>query len=233
MRMTEPERPASLRIRPARDVKVPRPVAMSNPQMRGRILHALANHELQAVELFAWALLAFPDMPVGFRRGLLGILADEQRHMQLYMACMEKLEVAFGDYPVTGHFWNRIEHVKTPLQFVCTMGLTFENANLDFAQEYIEPARLGGDEQAVASLHIVHEDEIQHVRFAWKWLLKLKRPEDSPWDAYVANIEWPLSPSRARGKTFDIDSRIAAGLDAAFIDKLRVTSPKRPNGAPR
>jgi len=28
---------------------------------RALILHALANHELQAIELFAWALLAFTD----------------------------------------------------------------------------------------------------------------------------------------------------------------------------
>jgi len=36
--------------------------------------HALANHELQAIELFAWAVLAFPDTPIAFRRGLIAIL---------------------------------------------------------------------------------------------------------------------------------------------------------------
>ena len=30
---------------------------MRDPAQRARILHALANHELQAIELFAWALL--------------------------------------------------------------------------------------------------------------------------------------------------------------------------------
>jgi uncharacterized ferritin-like protein (DUF455 family) len=233
LRLLAPGRPDSLRIRPAREVKVPRKAAMANRDQRGRILHALVNHELQAVELFAWALLAFPDTPAGFRNGLLAILADEQRHMQLYMECMRPLGVAFGDLPVTGHFWNRIGDVQTPLHFVCVMGLTFENANIDFAGEYAEYARAGKDMAAAQALSVVHDDEIRHVRFAWKWLHKFKRPEDSAWDAYVANIAWPLSPARARGKNFDTASRVAAGLSQEFIDKLAAVTARRPNGAPQ
>lgn len=232
-RLCAPGRPDELRIRPAREVKVPKKAAMANRDQRGRILHALANHELQAVELFAWAVLAFPDMAPGFHNGLLAIIADEQRHMQLYLACMEPLGVRFGDLPVTGHFWNKIAAVETPLQFVCTMGLTFENANLDFANEYAEYARAGGDQAAADALAVVHQDEIRHVRFAWKWLHKLKPAEVSAWDAYVANITWPLSPERARGKTFDADSRVAAGLSPEFIERLAAVIPKRPSGAPR
>ena len=233
VRLDTPGRPANLLIRPARDVKVPRKAAMASRDQRGRILHALANHELQAVELFAWALLAFPDMPVGFHNGLLAIIADEQRHLQLYMDCMAPLDLRFGDLPVTGHFWNKIPTVQTPLQFVCTMGLTFENANLDFANEYAEYARAGGDEATVRALEVVHADEIRHVRFAWIWLHKLKPAGESAWDTYVQNITWPLSPARARGKTFDEDSRAAAGMAPEFIARLAAVTARRPSGAPR
>lgn len=233
IRLTAPGRPDNLRIRPARSVKVPKKAAMAHRDQRGRILHALANHELQAIELFAWAVLAFPDMPIGFHNGLLAIIADEQRHLQLYMDCMAPLGVRFGDLPVTGHFWHKIPTVSTPLQFVCTMGLTFENANLDFANEYTEYAQAGGDEATVRALEVVHRDEIRHVRFAWIWLNKLKSPTESAWDAYVANLTWPLSPERARGKTFDEGSRVAAGLSPEFIARLSAVMPKRPSGAPR
>lgn len=232
-RLTAPGRSDRLRIRAASEVKVPRKSAMSDVKNRARIVHALANHELQAIELFAWALLAFPDMPAGFRRGLLGILVDEQRHMLLYIDSLRALGAEFGDFPVTGHFWNKIESVHTPLEFVCTMGLTFENANLDFALEYAAHARAGHDHALARTLAIVHEDEIGHVRFAWKWLHKLKPAEQSAWDAYCENVAWPLGPHRARGKSFDVDSRRAAGIDQAFIDKLEETAPKRPSGAPR
>ena len=121
------------------------PIAgMRDPAQRVRILHALANHELQAIELFAWALLAFPDAPLAFRRGLVAILADEQRHLALYTERLAALGTGFGDQPVTGHFWNKLDHLADPLAFVCAMGLTFENANLDFAGDYARAAHACG-----------------------------------------------------------------------------------------
>lgn len=231
LRIDAPARPARLAI--AHRIKVPPPQGMSDPAQRARIVHALANHELQAAELFAWALLAFPEAPAPFRRGLLGILADEQRHCRLYMACMEAHGVHLGDYPVTGHFWNKLAPVTTPLAFVCTMGLTFENANLDFAAQYARGAEDAGDLALARALAQVHADEVRHVHFAWRWLTQLKPAAQSPWEAYLATVEWPLGPARARGKDFDTDSRRAAGLDDEFIAHLAATDPKRPGGGPR
>src|SRR3954469_780640 len=111
-------RPAELAIVPGREARVPPIEGMRDPSQRARILHALANHELQAIELFAWALLAYPDAPVQFRRGLVAILADEQRHLQLYIDRLAALNTRFGDHPVTGHFWNKLEHMRTPIEFV-------------------------------------------------------------------------------------------------------------------
>src|SRR5262245_58507339 len=78
-------RPPGLEVREGGRVRVPPAEAWPDVRQRVRILHALANHELQAAELFAWALLAFPDAPAALRRGWLGILADEQRHCRMYV----------------------------------------------------------------------------------------------------------------------------------------------------
>jgi len=204
---------------------------MRDPIQRARILHALANHELQAIELFAWALLAFTDAPRGFRSGLLGILADEQLHLALYQARLAALGVEFGDMPVTGHFWSKLDHLSTPLGFVCAMGLVFENANLDFALEYARAARSVGDEATARVLEQIHAEEIDHVRFAWTWLQKLA-PGD-PWETYVSQLTFPLGPHRARGATYCVDSRRKAGLSEDFIARLGAVQPRRPGGAPR
>lgn len=227
-----PGRPASLAIVPGRAGRVPPIVGMRDRGQRVRILHALANHELQAVELFAWALLAFPQAPEAFRRGLVAILADEQRHLGLYLERLRAHGATFGDHPVTGHFWNKLEHYRTPLRFCCAMGLTFENANLDFALEYAAAARAAGDLATAEVLQTVHDEEISHVRFGWVWMRKLGGAEP-PWQTYVSHLEWPLSPSRARGKTFSAEARRRAGLDDDFIARLEGVAALQPSGARR
>ena len=229
--VTAPARPHELRVQPARAGRVPPVSGMHDREQRARILHALANHELQAVELFAWALLAFPDAPIRFRRGLAVILGEEQRHMQLYMDRLAALGHRMGDWPVTGHFWNHLGQFSSPVHFVCVMGLTFENANLDFAQEYAVAARAVGDPDTAAVLEAVHRDEIRHVRFAWRWLRRWRG--ESAWQAYLDSVAPPLGPGRARGREMCVDSRRAAGLDDEFIDGLLAAAPTRPSGAPR
>lgn len=233
VRIAAPGRPPDLGIVAAREARVPPVEGMRDPAQRARILHALANHELQAVELFAWALVAFPDAPSHFRRGLAAILRDEQRHCRLYIARLEALGHRMGEFPVTGHFWKQLGQMSSPRAFVCVMGLTFENANLDFAQDYARAARAAGDAATADVLEVVHRDEIRHVRFAWRWLERWRSEGATAWEAYRAQVAPPLGPARARGRTMCVASREAAGLDAEFIDGLRRVDATRPSGAPR
>src|SRR4051812_34186634 len=167
-----PGRPPELRIAAA--VKVPALDGMADPAQRPRILHGLANHELQAAELFAWALLAFPNAPPPFRRGLAAILVEEQRHTRMYRARLEASGAGLGDFPVHGYFWGKVGAIHSPLDFVCAMSLTFENANLDHTVDYAAAALRAKDEKTAAVIDQVHRDEIEHVRFGWRWLQLLK-----------------------------------------------------------
>ena len=228
--LAAPCRSSRLKILPATEVKVPNMIGMRDKNQRPRILHAMANHELQAIELFAWALLAFPDAPAEFRKGLLAILLEEQRHFRLYEERVRANGVGFGDFGVTGYFWNRAGAIRSPIEFSCVMGLTFENANLDFAREFAEEARAIEDFETALAIEIIHRDEIGHVAFGWQWLERWKDPNASMWDAYLANTAQPLGPGRARGKTFDAADRRAAGMNEEFIRNLELTAPQAPGG---
>ncbi len=70
----------------------------------------------------------------------------------------------------------------------------------------------------------VHLDEIEHVRFGWRWLERFKKTDVSAWDAYRRNVTWPLRPALARGTTFHPESRVAAGLDGETIQGLTAAS---------
>ncbi|HEY1811991.1 MAG TPA: DUF455 family protein [Kofleriaceae bacterium] len=232
LRIAAPGRPPELAIVSARRVRTPPLAGMRDPAQRARILHALANHELQAIELFAWALLAYPDAPIAFRRGVVAILADEQAHFGLYVARLAALGTRFGDHPVTGHFWNKLAPLRGPLEFACAMNLTFEQANLDFAGDYATAARACGDVPTAEALERVHTDEIRHVHFGWVWMNRLSDGRD-PWRTYVEHVTAPLGPARARGARLDRDARRKAGISDAFVDALAAISPTRPSGEPR
>ncbi len=231
--LSGPGRPANLKIVPATEVKVPAMVGMRDLNQRPRILHAMANHELQAIELFAWALLAFPNAPSEFRQGLLAILVEEQRHFCLYQDRVHANSAEVGDFGVTGYFWNRAGGIRSPIEFSCVMGLTFENANLDFAREFAAEARAVDDPETAEAIDEIHRDEIGHVAFGWQWLERWKDPKASMWDAYLANTAKPLGPGRARGRTFDTEGRRAAGLSEEFIRNLEETEPEAPGGLRR
>jgi uncharacterized ferritin-like protein (DUF455 family) len=215
-----PGRPPGLRLGEGIKAEVPSFEGMPDPAQRRRILHGLANHELQAAELFAWALLAFPDAPPAFRRGLAGILQDEQRHTRMYIARLEDAGARFGDFPVNFYFWKKAASLHSPLDFICAMSLTFENANLDHTVDYEAAARRAGDLKTAAVIEQVHRDEVEHVRFGWTWLQVWKGEGESAWDAWQRHLTWPLRPIRARGSSFHRQGREAAGLDADFIRRL-------------
>ncbi len=227
-----PGRPPGLEPRRGREVSVPPIEGMADRDQRARILHALGNHELQAAELFAWALCGFADAPRPFRTGLWKILGDEQRHARAYFGRAAELGRRPLDCPVTGHFWNYRERLTTPLGFVCTMGLTFENANLDLAAAYADAARAVGDGATAAILDEVVADEVDHVRFAATWLGKLA-PGETMLAAYQRTVEFPLGLARARGVEVDRAARQRAGLDDEFIAALAAATPTRPGGGPR
>ena len=53
--------------------------------------------------------------------------------------------------------------MRTPTKFEPAMGLTFEQANLDFAGDYSTAARDCGDIATAEALEQVHADEIKQV----------------------------------------------------------------------
>jgi uncharacterized ferritin-like protein (DUF455 family) len=225
IRLERPGRPPELRV-VTRAPKTPGPDAIRDPGRRAQVFHTFLHHELQAAELFCWAVLAFPDTPMPFRRGLLKIFADEIRHMALYAGHLSKLGHRFGDFPVRDWFWERIPPVEGPLGFVAVLGIGFEGANLDHAPRFAERFRAVGDEEGAAIEEQVGEEEIPHVRFALHWFEKLGGSLD--FAAWKDALPAPLSPLVMRGRPLDRGARTRAGFPEAFSAALEAWDPERP-----
>jgi uncharacterized ferritin-like protein (DUF455 family) len=222
LRIAEPGRPPELR-RAQGKTKTPKAGALRDPKKRAALLHTFLHHELQAAELMCWAVLAFPETPRSFKRGLIGICHDEIRHMRLYATHIESLGCAVGDFPVRDWFWSRVPAAATPAAFVATMGLGFEAANLDHTRRFAERFRGAGDEAGARLQETVAHEEIAHVAFAAHWFRQFEG--ELSFDTFCRALPEPLSPMVMRGEPIDRGARAAAGFDAAFLDELERWQP--------
>ena len=239
-----PARDAGLRMRSGGD-KLPRPGELSELASRQLCLARFAHHELMAVEYFAWALLRWPDLPLPLRRGLLVALADEQRHCRLYLDRLAALGGRFDGGDHSDYFWRHAPAIAASpagaAAFLAAMGLTLEQANLDFTLTYRDGFAHAGDRESAAICQQVHDDEIAHVALAAHWLVRLgpasagapdSRSDASDLDAYLASVPFPFGAGRAKGRRFEAKPRARAGLSEAFIDHVRQARSSQERGRP-
>jgi uncharacterized ferritin-like protein (DUF455 family) len=221
-----PGRPANLIFKPHATGKSEFPGLhrLEEKSERGKLLHFFSNHELLATELMALVLLKFPAAPAAFRRGVLQTLKDEQEHTRLYVERMKSCGIEFGELPVSGYFWRCVSPMEHPMDYVASLCLTFEQANLDFARHFAKGFGQIGDTETSQLLEKIYRDEIGHVAYGLKWFRRWKNPNENDWDAFCRTLKFPLSPQRAKGFSLNVAGRKAAGLDAHFIAELNVYS---------
>lgn len=219
----EPARTHDLRLQKRKEEeKLPALHDLKHQDKRAVCLHRFAGHELLAVEMMAYTLLAFPDAPPSFRRGLAHTLKEEQGHVRLYCNRLNEMGISFGSMPLYKHFWIHIPFITSPLHYVSTMSLTLEMANLDFAPTYGNAFLKGGDEKSSELMATILQDEIAHVRFGMQWLRKMKPDTLSEWETWTKLLEnSKLTPRRAKGRHFQEEPRKKAGVGEEWIEKLK------------
>jgi uncharacterized ferritin-like protein (DUF455 family) len=217
-RLLAPGRPRELRVE-SRAARTPRGAALRRDEVRARLVHTFLHHELQAAELFAWAVLAFPAEPRAFRAGLVTLCREELAHLELYAAHLGRLGFAFGDFPVRDWFWERVPRCPDALAFVALQGLGLEGANLEHSRRFAELFRAAGDEAGAAVLERVEREEIAHVAFAHTWFERLSGSPLS-YESWRDRLPPPLTPALLRGRPLNRRARERAGFDRAFLDRL-------------
>ncbi len=222
-RLTVPGRPPELQVTES-SPKGPKRGALVHPEKRARLFHTMAHHELQAMELFAWALIAFPETPLNFRKTLVHLVEEELRHLHLYLGHLKTLGHSYGDWPVRDWFWERVPKSPDALHFVSIVGLGLEGANLEHAARFAEWFRLAGDEAGAKVLDQIEDEEVAHVTIAHTWYERFSG-EALDYDRWADLLPAPISPALLRGLPLNKSARIRAGLPAEFLQRLEDASP--------
>lgn len=204
-------------------LKFPKKDSLRLPEKKALALHSFANHELLAIEMMAAAILLFPhktEEDIKIKKGIFSALKDEQKHFKLYVNRLNELGFEFGDFPLNDFFWSKMPSIKNIGQYFSVMALTFEAANLDFAQYYRNLFTSFDDHKTAKILDVVLEDEISHVALGSFWLKKW-REDKTLWQYYLETLPWPLTPARSKGIGFDPFLHNKAVNDDDFITHLQ------------
>ena len=223
LRLMQPGRPPEFRLA-LRGERTPKLEALKEPHYRARALHAFFHHELQAAELTCWALLAFADAEISFRKGLLGICLDEIRHMNLYREHIEALGSRIGEFGVRDWFWKRVPTCPTKLSFVAVMGMGLEAANLEYAGDFAARFRAVGDETGALIQERIATEEVAHVGFGTRWFARWTGGCD--FETWAAELPPPLSPWVMHGNPIAEGARKRAGMSDQFIAALEAYVPE-------
>jgi uncharacterized ferritin-like protein (DUF455 family) len=227
-RLEAPGRPEGVRVL-VRAARTPGPNALVRMDARAHLTHTFLHHELQAAELFAWAILAFPGTPRAFRAGLLRLCREELAHLALYRAHLRTLGHDYGDFPVRDWFWQRVGSCADAAAFVALLGLGLEGANLEHSARFAAAFRAAGDEEGARILERVEREEVAHVAFAVKWFPRLSRgPLD--YARWRAALPAPLTPALLRGRPLNRAARRRAGMTDAFLAQLEAEPPAAREG---
>lgn len=222
VRVALPARPEALKFATRRTAPgMPKPGALKDPLKRAVAHHILANHELQALEVMAFVMLLFPEMPSEFRIGLAKIMQDEQRHTRMHIERAAHLGLTFGTLPVNSYIWEKVQEIESVLDYLATLPLLFEERNLDHSLEFAAMFEAVGDDRSAALMRVIHRDEIHHVAFGIEWLRRLKPAHETDWETFCRHLKWPLRPVKAKGEVFQYEARKQAGLDDEFIENVR------------
>jgi uncharacterized ferritin-like protein (DUF455 family) len=194
--------------------------AVSTPEGRAILLHALAHIEFNAINLALDIVWRFAGQPTAFYRDWLQVAKEESRHFQLLRARLNDLGYQYGDFVAHNGLWEMA--AKTADDLLARLALvprTLEARGLDASLPLRRKLANAGDEQSAQILDVILRDEIGHVGIGNQWYRHLCSAQGL--DPYVT-YDWlaiEYNAPKLRGP-FNWEARRQAGFDERELARL-------------
>lgn len=164
---------------PGRDLEVRTPEQMpprkgfSLPEGRARLLHDLANIELQAVELCLRTLIEYPAAPVEFRVQLFNVMKSEVSHLKMCVNGLPVLGFKWGDWPVHLGLWACVLPGEDLIDRILIVHRYLEGSGLDAGGNLNKRLKGVPPEHTHQIVNQITEEEVGHVKFGSDWYRRL------------------------------------------------------------
>ncbi|OAV94792.1 hypothetical protein PTTG_11783 [Puccinia triticina 1-1 BBBD Race 1] len=221
-----PCREAVQMVRPGDVLKRGKGGSLAN---RIKLLHALANIELWAIDL-AWDIITrFAQektngkaLPRAFFTDFGKVAEDEAKHFTLLREALRRLGSDWGELPIHDGLWQSARDTSHSLiSRICIIHLVHEARGLDVNPTQIKRVRDAGDLETARSLEIIHADEVTHVAAGHRWLCYICNnsvPKTAPVTVFRNEVKThffgKLKPP------FNVEDRAKAGLDPSFYEDV-------------
>lgn len=187
--------------------------SIQNQQGRNILLHAVAHIEFNAINLALDAAYRFRNEPIEFYQDWINIADDEARHFAMIRAYLNKNDCDYGDFRAHNGLWEMAQ--KTSGDIVARMALVprvLEARGLDVTPGMIDRLEKVADDDAVAILKTIYNDEIQHVRTGSQWFFyNCEKRNLEPRSTFIKMVDQHLH-GQLRGP-FNLAARLQAGFD--------------------
>ena len=197
---------------------------LGSVQGRIALLHAVAHIEFNAINLALDAVARFSGMPAEFYRDWLSVAHDEARHFRLLSRRLDQLGAAYGDLPAHNGLWEMAEKTAhDPLVRMALVPRVLEARGLDVTPRMIEKLRQAGDEDSVACLEIILEEEVRHVAIGSRWFRHLCEVRGQEPEATFHSLLAEYFADGLPGP-FNHPARREAGFSEAELEALEIAS---------
>jgi uncharacterized ferritin-like protein (DUF455 family) len=186
--------------------------AMSTPEGRAAMIHALAHIEFNAINLALDALWRFAGMPREYYADWLRVADEEALHFTLLAGHLQTQGHAYGDFSAHNGLWDMA--VRTQHDVLARMALlprTMEARGLDVTPGTKAKLLQAGDSAVGPILDIVMRDEIGHVAIGNRWFNYLCGQRGLEPTATYADLLVEYNSVLRRGP-FNLEARRAAGF---------------------
>lgn len=146
-------------------------------QGRRERLHRHMNNEIGSMEIAAQCLVDFPDAPWDLRMELARQTFDEGRHVEGLHTRLKEYGGHKGEFPIANFEWAVTNTQDTLAARLAIQNRTFEAGQMDLLGTLSKVWRAAGDDSTANLLEAILADEVNHVRFANRWIRKLAQED--------------------------------------------------------
>jgi uncharacterized ferritin-like protein (DUF455 family) len=164
----DPAREACFRV--ARSDAEMHNIPPDEPGALGEMLHRHMTNEVTSLDIAAACLAEFPEADWGVRMELARQCWDETRHVQALARRLVEVGGRKGEHPITVFEWNVTSAIDNLPGRLASQNRTLEAGAMDVVGRLVRGMRALGDETTAQVLDAILADEVQHVRFANRYI---------------------------------------------------------------